>query len=121
MNSLFEAIKTATIAGILQWEPTGEVREAGGEYEVRGYTAQYKDLKLTTIVKQNRGQGYGLRIERGQESLTLTTNPKKLSGKKVDDVYIVAFFVDKESRKRDLDGELERQLMQAFLAKPTQR
>ena len=113
MYGLFEAIKLATAVGKIDWKRTTDEAIEGRQ----GYTGMYKDFMLTTIVrKKKRNIVFGLRIVQQDKVLTLTSDPKVLTGQKEDYYQLLGLFWDiqNETQKRDLDYLLRRALLSEF-------
>ena len=126
-NLLFEAIKTATIAGQIEWKPTGEIVEKKTDREAEGQTCKFERFKLTTRVLEKYQKGflsswlyiaYGLSIEENGKKLTLTSDPKILPGKKTDmiELFNLILVINRESKIRDLPGLLHREITRKFLS-----
>jgi len=119
-DPLFEAIKTATIAGKMQWKPTGEIAVDREKKERPGYTCNYKGFTLTLLVrgKPNREPGdvtFGFKIEKDAKAIMLTDSPRVIPGIWRECLFILARYIHEESTRRDLDSQLLSALTADFL------
>jgi len=118
MNPLFESIRVATTAGMMEWKPTGEVVVFANRNH-RGHTTQYKNFILTIIVCRRKRSDidFGLRIETEGKTTTLSSNPKLIPGRKEswDDLMVLANHIQQKTESRNLDDLLHQELTREFL------
>lgn len=118
--NLFEAVKKATGARLLEWRPTGEEYEEHGR-AYRGYETQVDEFRIRTLIVQGKGGwfgynlAFGLLIEANGSSITFTTDPKLIPGEKPENGFepMATFItVQGEVEDRDLPNTLRRRLAQ---------
>ena len=118
---IFEFLRDATKAGLIQWKPTGEEVETSYGHIERGYETTIDGYSVKTVVrirpkgffKQGWGLGEfasGITIEKDGETLTLTNDPETIPGQKHGDVDWTVRIIQQFFEEKDLITSLTRSL-----------
>lgn len=113
--NIFELLKDATMAGIVNWVATDNVVATPGlsVTERRGYKTTLNGSRLEIIVKERpkgffkRGWGLGsyaiaLAIEENEERTVLTNDPETIPGEQNEQVDGGCYFIQQEIEKKNL-------------------
>lgn len=121
----FEFLKNASMAGLIQWKPTGEEFESELFGTQKGYETTFDGYHIKTVVLGRQsgfwGGGdcaHGIIIEKDGEVLTLTDDPKAIPGQKVEGLDIKNTFweIQMWAENRDMATSLTRSLARLFYA-----
>ena len=112
---IFDYLKKATTARLINWKPTGEEVKTKYQMTWRGYEAVIDGFKVTTIIRPHKGLVVsGIIIEKDGKSESFTDNPKVFAGTKSDEVWHTVLAIQTEMENRDIVSSL-RQLLARML------
>ncbi|MCD6550542.1 hypothetical protein J7K24_03305 [bacterium] len=117
--------EVATLSGLIRWEKTGEIIDPVGR-KLNLYKGKIEEIEIQTdarykeiegLLGKRRAFAVCMKIDTGNESMVLTSDPEVIPGVKQDDVWLWATIIDRAVVARNPLDLLAKKLTQLLLAK----